>query len=299
MLLGLYFLTGKKKARNNYDPVIKGLFQRERPSVLLEQLTGGVAVRQVLNVELSKPLERRADAVFLLADGSIFHLEVQTSNDDEMPYREGVYGFLLGQKYKRRRINQAVLYLGEERLRMPSELDLGQAKVAYTLIDIREIDAARLLASGRPADLALAILARGGRERLQEILRRVADLREGEREKVMDEIAALSGLRRLEGELIMEVERMATIEEIFLKVPKFQAIIRNERREAAREAAQKADRNGRAEMLSDLLKSKFRTLPKWASEKLESATPVQVRRWSKKVLTANTIEDVLGKRHTH
>ena len=80
---------------------------------------------------------------------------------------------------------------------------------------------------------------------------------------------------------------MATLEEIFLKVPKFQAMIRNERRDA--------DRHGRVEVLGDLLKSKFRTLPKWASEKLESATPAQVRRWSKKVLTANTIEDVLGK----
>ena len=88
---------------------------------------------------------------------------------------------------------------------------------------------------------------------------------------------------------------MATLEEIFLQVPKVQAIIRNERREAATDAA----RNARVEMLGDQLKSKFRTLPKWASEKLDSATPVQVRRWSKKVLTAKTLEDVLGKSRTH
>lgn len=131
------------------------------------------------------------------------------------------------------------------------------------------------------------MLARDGPEKLQEILKRVVSLKAVERDKVIDEIAALSGLRRLKGKLIMEIERMATIEEILLKVPKYQEIIRNERREA--------DRNGRVEMLSDLLKSKFRTLPKWASAKLESATPLQVRRWSKKVLTANTIEDVLGK----
>ncbi len=276
----------KKKARNSYDSVLKGLFQRERPSILLDLLTGGVRVRQALNAELAKPLERRADAAFLLEDDSIFHLEVQTTNDPAMPYREGVYCFLLGHKYRRRRIHQAVVYLGEEKMRMPSELDLGQAKVAYTLIDIRDIDASTLLASGRPADLPLAMLARGGSEQLQEILRRVAAMQGAEGEKVIDEIAALSGLRRLDGKLIMELQRMPTVSEIFLKVPKFQAML------------QDADRNARVEMLRDLLKSKFRTLPNWAAEKLESATRVQLRRWSKKVLTAKTVEDVLGKSHS-
>jgi hypothetical protein len=51
--------------------------------------------------------------------------------------------------------------------------------------------------------------------------------------------------------------------------------------------------------LRDQLESKFRVLPKWASEKLESATPLQVRRWSRKILTAKKLEDVLGKSHTH
>jgi hypothetical protein len=44
-------------------------------------------------VELAKPLERRADAVFLLADNGIFHLEVQTTNDEAMAYRQGVSAF--------------------------------------------------------------------------------------------------------------------------------------------------------------------------------------------------------------
>ena len=217
----------RKNPRNNYDSVLKGLFQPQRPSALLDLLTGGIPVRQVLNVELSKPLERRADAVFLLADKSIFHLEVQTTNDPSMPYREGVYCFLLGHKYPGKPIHQTVLYLGPEKMRMPSELDLGQAKVAYTLIDIRDIDAATLLASGRPADLPLAMLARGGALRIQEIFKKVASLTEGEREKVINEIAALCGLRRLEKELIMELKHMATAADIFRRVPKVQEMIQD------------------------------------------------------------------------
>jgi hypothetical protein len=275
------------KKANTYDSVIKDLFQRGRASMLLDLLTGGVPVRQILNVELAKPFERRADSVFLLEDESIFHLEFQTRNDKEMPYREGIYCLLLGKKY-RRRIRQAVIYLGEAKMRMQNELDLGQTKVAYTLIDIRDIDASTLIASGRPADLPLAMLARGGQQQLAEILRRAASLKGGERDKVIAELAQLSGLRRLEGRLIMELDRMTSATDIFLRVPKVQALIQNARLEASRAA--------RIQMLREQLKAKFRSVPKWADEKLESATPVQIRRWSRNFAIAETLEDVLGKK---
>ena len=70
-----------------------------------------------------------------------------------MPYREGIYCLLLGQKY-RRRVRQVVLYLGQAKMRMDDHVDLGETKAAYTLMDIREMDAQKLMASGRPGDLA-------------------------------------------------------------------------------------------------------------------------------------------------
>jgi hypothetical protein len=275
------------KKVSTYDSVIKDLFQRDRSSVLLDLLTGGVPVRQILNVELAKHLERRADAVFLLEDESIFHLEFQTRNDQEMPHREGIYCLLLGKKY-RRRIRQAVIYLGEAKMRMQDKLDLGQTKVAYTLIDIRDIDAATLMASARPADLPLAMLARGGPEQLAEILKRAASLKDSERDKVIAEMAQLSGLRRLQGTPIMELDRMTSAIDIFRRIPKVQALIQSARLEASHTA--------RVQMLREQLKAKFRALPKWADEKLESATPLQIRRWSRKFATADTLEGVLGKK---
>jgi hypothetical protein len=275
------------KKVSTYDSVIKDLFQRDRSSVLLDLLTGGVPVRQILNVELAKHLERRADAVFLLEDESIFHLEFQTRNDQEMPHREGIYCLLLGKKY-RRRIRQAVIYLGEAKMRMQDKLDLGQTKVSYTLIDIRDIDAATLMASARPADLPLAMLARGGPEQLAEILKRAASLKDSERDKVIAEMAQLSGLRRLQGTPIMELDRMTSAIDIFRRIPKVQALIQSARLEASHTA--------RVQMLREQLKAKFRALPKWADEKLESATPLQIRRWSRKFATADTLEGVLGKK---
>ena len=150
------------KDGSKYDLVVKDLFQRDHPS-LLDQLTAGVAVREVLNVELARVEERRADLVLLLADGTILHIEFQSGKDRNMPYREGIYCLLLGQKY-RRRVRQVVLYVGQAKMRMEDDVGPGETKSAYTSMDIRDKDARNLMASGRPGDLALAMLAGGGPE---------------------------------------------------------------------------------------------------------------------------------------
>jgi hypothetical protein len=87
-----------------------------------------------------------------------------------MPYREGIYCLLIGQKY-RCRVRQVVLYVGLAKMRMRDHVDLGETKTAYTLMDIRQLDARQLLASGRPGDLALALLAGGGPDQVFEILK--------------------------------------------------------------------------------------------------------------------------------
>jgi hypothetical protein len=264
------------KDGNKYDLVVKDLFQRDHPS-LLDQLTAGVAVREVLSVELARVEERRADLVLLLADGTILHIEFQSSNDKDMPYREGIYCLLLGQKY-RRRIRQVVLYVGEAKMRMEDHVDLGETKSAYKLMDIREIDARKLMASGRPGDLALAMLAGDGPEQVFEIAKQAGRLRGAEQQRVLSQLLLLSGLRRLTGRLRMELKTMGSTTDI-LKNEFVQDIIRDDR----------------AKMMRKLLETKFGKVPKWVDERLEEATSVQIERWAKKILTAETLEGVLGK----
>ena len=62
------------------------------------------------------------------------------------------------------------------------------------------------------------------------------------------------------------------------------------------EFVQDVIRDDRANMLRGQLEAKFGNLPKWVDERLEAATSVQVERWSKKILTADTLEGVLGKK---
>jgi hypothetical protein len=263
---------------SNYDLVVKELFERDHPS-LLDELAGGVAVRQILNSELAITLARRADLVFLLEDESILHLEFQSRNDNEMPYRAGIYCLLLAQKY-RRRVRQAVIYLGQAKMKMENFLDMGQTKVAYSLIDIRELDARALMASGNPGDLALATLASGGPEQVVEIWKRAARLKGSARQRALSRIGLLSGLRRLDEGLIMELQAMATTTDPIYK----NAFVRYFFREA------------QAKMLRRQLKTKFRTVPKWANERLDAATAEQIERWSTKILRAETLEGVLGKK---
>ena len=83
------------KKRYGYDSVLKDLFERDRPS-LLQELTEGVPIKEFLNVELPKLIDRRVDCVALLADGTLHHIEFQSQNHRKMAYRQGIYGLLLG-----------------------------------------------------------------------------------------------------------------------------------------------------------------------------------------------------------
>lgn len=49
-------------------------------------------------------------------------------------------------------------------------------------------------------------------------------------------------------------------------------------------------------MLQNFLDERFGSLPPWAAERLDKATPAQVDRWLKKILTADSLEGVLGRK---
>jgi hypothetical protein len=280
-----------------YDAVLKDLFQQDHP-VLLDRLTAGIGVRESLNVEFAAVAERRADLLLLLKDDSVFHLDFQSENDRDMPYREGIYGLMAGQKY-RRKIRQTVLYTGPARMHMPDHLDLGEIQVSYALVDIREFDAEAFLKSGRPGDYALALLAGGGEGRLHEILEMASRLPGPQREKVLGQLVALSGLRRLGGRLTMELKSMG-----YAKYVDDHVFLREIRSTALAEGEAKGRAEGKAEgkaealtvMLTSLLGAKFGPLPKWARVKVEKAEPTQLERWATKVLTAEALDEVIGKR---
>ncbi len=270
------------KDRFRYDAVVKDLFQRDRPS-LLDDLTGGVAVKEFLNLELSAVEERVADLLVLLADETILHIDFQSTNDSEMAYREGFYGVMAGWKFRPRKVRQVVVYMGRARMRMADRLDLGSVQVQYRLMDIRELECDELLASGRSGDFALAMLAEGGIAKLRKIVQQANHLPGPQRQRAFTQLAILSGLRGASERLTMEFKTMGISVEIdqnvFLKDIHDSAMTR-----------------GMVQIVRRLLEAKFGTLPKWADDRLAKATSTQAERWSTKILTADTIEGVLGRK---
>jgi hypothetical protein len=63
-----------------------------------------------------------------------------------------------------------------------------------------------------------------------------------------------------------------------------------------REALAEGKALGMNMVLHDLLETKFGPVPKWAADRMAKASPAQVERWVKKVLTVSTLEAVLGKK---
>jgi hypothetical protein len=165
--------------------------------------------------------------------------------------------------------------------------------VKYRLIDIRGFDAEDLMDTGNAGDLVLALLARGGVAKMREIVRRAMRLREPARRRALTQLAVLSGLRGASEELKMEFKRMSIMIEdnVFLR----EAWEDGEAKGRAKGKAEgKAE--GMAQILSSQLALRFGPLPAWANTRLSKATSAQLSRWSAKVLTAPSLEGVIGRK---
>ena len=53
---------------------------------------------------------------------------------------------------------------------------------------------------------------------------------------------------------------------------------------------------GMAALLTQQLRAKFGLVPRWAQTRLKGAKPTQIERWATKLITADTLEGVIGRR---
>ena len=288
------------KNRFDFDGALKELFERDRPT-LLSRLTGGVAVREFLSVEKPRVQQRRLDLVLALADESVLHVELQSQNSADVPYRMLGYWVLLKDD-RRRRVRQILLYLGQEKLSMPAGIEEDGVRYGYDLIDIRDIDA-DVLMRGNAGDLALAVLAGGGPKRLPEILAKAAGLKGAARERALAQILVLSGLRGMVGKVELEMKNMSVVIDIrknhVLMKWRKEAIEEGLAEGIARGIAEgkaKGHAEGRAGLLRQVLEAKFGALPAWAQDRLLKGSTRDFDRWAKKVIAADNLEAAIGKR---
>jgi len=269
-----------------YDLTLKDLFHNQ-PRRLLKLLTGCAGGRP-LTVEYPEVRQRRPDLVLELDDGRIYHLEIQSGPDPEMPWRMLEYYTLIRRTHDRIPVQQ-ILYVGEPPIRLMDRIEESPLQFHYQVVDIRTIDCRELLESPEIEDNLLALLCRMEDEThaVRAILERIAALAERPRRDALQKLLILSGLRPLKTVIRREVEKMP----IALNLQDNEFF-----REAFEEGMEKGREEGREEegrrLLEKMARLRFGPLPEWALSKLEGATREELERWGERLVQVERLEEV-------
>jgi len=249
---------------------------------------------ELIETETRRIEERRADLVARVRgkDGQefILHIEIQNNNDPTMPWRMLRYLADIIMRHPTLPVRQYLIYIGRERLNMPSRLELDDLQYRYNLVDMRDLDCAELLARDNPDALVLAILCDFGDRDPQavvtHILTRLRQITGDDHKafrKYLDMLEILSDNRDLKP-YIKEAEIMLTQVDV-TRLPSYEL--------GMEKGMEKGMEQGEARMLLRQLRLKFGDLPDSVEQRIGDADEAALLRWSERVLTAGRLEDVL------
>jgi predicted transposase YdaD len=267
-----------------FDVSLKTLF-RYSHGIVSRMLFGGPVV-EWLNVEQPDVRNVRVDLLARRDDGTLRHVEFQTTNEPDMARRQADYymGFwrLLDQH-----VEQVMLYLSREPLGMDPVFATPAMRYHYTIVNVRELDGLELLASEDWADNELALFTRVDREAvIQMVEKRLRELQGEEQTDALRTFVILSGILGIEDEIDRRL-RMSTINLLDNKIigP------------AIRQGLEEGRRLGRQEGLRDTLlrqiQKRFGRVPPWARAALESAPEDKLQAWTVEILDTPSLEALL------
>ena len=271
---------------HDYDVTLKQLF-RNSSARLIRELTGADIVTW-LDSEMPQVRNRRADLVGVTADGRIFHFELQTTNDPDLPVRMAGYAVDIRELWGRLP-RQIVLYIGKNRARIEAQLSGPDFLCRYAVIDIRDLDGEELLASPNAADNIFAILAklRDHKEAVRKILRRIAALDGKARQEAIAQLMILSGLRNLAEEVEREARKMPLLIDIMDN-----PVFRREYERGLDEGKAEGKIEGERDLVRRLLEKRFGSLPEWANSRLAAADLAELDALGLRLFDAATLEDL-------
>jgi predicted transposase YdaD len=289
---------------HDYDTALKTLLKS--PGCTLLRQISGVEIAAWLNVELPRVQNLRVDLLGVTRDGNLVHIELQGTNDSDMPLRMAEY-YIHIYRLHRRAARQIVLYVGNAPLKMSNVFPEPGFPFSYSLVDIRELDGAPLLVSPHIEDNLLAILARLQNERdaIRQILARIGELKDPERSLAFNQILIISGLRKLAHTIEEEAHKMpVTIDlrehDLFgpvieqgIQIGK-QAGLLEGRQEGKLEGKLEGRREGALTILRRLIEKRFGALPAGVERQLNSLTEAELDSLSLRLLDANSIEELFG-----
>ena len=269
---------------NEYDTALKLLLQACTGSAL-RQVTGGIAVARWLNPEFPQVQARRADLLGATVGGQLVHIELQSTNDADMPLRMLEYAVGTYRQFGELPI-QIVLYVGEAPLRMTQTLHgpvLATPDLAFrfTLVDFRDLDGNALLKSTHVEANVLAILTRlqDRFQSVRQVLQRIAVLEEPARRAIPAHFLIISGLRSLGQAIQEEARKMPILNDILSHDLLGPAILQGRQ-------------EGRQELLRRLLEKRFGPIPNWVEARLASLSASEIDEVAVRVLETPHLEEL-------
>jgi hypothetical protein len=208
----------------------------------------------------------------------LVHLELQSTNDSTMPWRMAEYCLRVFRIFGRFP-QQVLVYVGDAPLSMKTELRGPAFSYSYRLVDIRDLDGERLLASPRVGDNIVAILTRlpDIRGSVHRILERITRLKPEQREAALRRLMILAGLRSLGKVIEEEAKQMPILNDIL-----------------DHEVLGREYKRGELTVLHRQIETRFGAVPAWAEERLSGMSAGELLDLSVRVLGANSLEELLG-----
>jgi len=193
------------------DITLKDIFE-EIPQ-RLSKILAPAPIKELLPTNFPST-ELRVDFLARLEDESILHIEFQSFNDPNMPFRMLRYYLAILERYPTSPIKQLLVYVGNRKLRMKSRLRLRNLSFSYEMIDIRQIDCRVLLESPDPMDRLLACLCKVEDEvyLIEKLIKTMEGMNEEERKDYLLKALTLTELRpNLRIRLTEEVRHMPIV----------------------------------------------------------------------------------------
>ncbi len=193
------------------DITLKDIFE-EVPH-RLSKILSPAPIKELLPTALPST-ELRVDFLARLEDESILHMEFQSFNDTNMPWRMLRYYTAIAEKYKTYNIKQLLVYVGNRKLRMKTSLKIKNLVFRYEILDIRQIDCRVLLESPDPMDRLLACLCKVEDEvyLIEKLIKTMEGMNEEERKDYLLKALTLTELRpNLRIRLTEEVRHMPIV----------------------------------------------------------------------------------------
>ncbi len=193
------------------DIALKDIFE-EIPH-RLSKILAPAPIKELLPTNFPST-ELRVDFLARLEDDSILHIEFQSFNDTNMPFRMLRYYLAILERYPSSPIKQLLVYVGNRKLRMKSRLKLRNLSFSYEILDIRQIDCKLLLESPDPMDRLLACLCKVEDEvyLIEKLIKTMEGMNDEERKDYLLKALTLTELRpNLRIKLTEEVKPMPIV----------------------------------------------------------------------------------------